>query len=47
MLYPDIPLALSQPAHRFFVEEDFEFAYLKEQACPFSRVEEVGDYGSL
>ncbi|CAM9409830.1 unnamed protein product [Pylaiella littoralis] len=43
---PEIPLALSQPCGKFFHEEDFEFAYLKESRCPFSRVSEVGDYGS-
>lgn len=42
----DIPLALSRPCGRFFHEEDFEFAYLREGRCPLSRVEDVGDYGS-
>lgn len=45
-MMPDIPLALSRPCGRFFHEEDFEFAYLKESRCPFSRVADVGDYGS-
>lgn len=45
-MMPDIPLALSQPCGRFFHEEDFEFAYLREGRCPFSRVSDVGDYGS-
>lgn len=30
ILHPDIPIALSQHARRFFAEEDFEMAYLKE-----------------
>lgn len=45
-MMPDIPIALSRACGRFFHEEDFEFAYLKEGRCPFSRVEDVGDYGS-
>lgn len=45
-MMPDIPLALSQPCGRFFHEEDFEFALLKEGRCPFSRVKDIGDYGS-
>lgn len=45
-MMPDIPLALSQPCGRFFHEEDFEFAYLREGRCLFSRVKDVGDYGS-
>ncbi|CAM9369469.1 unnamed protein product [Ectocarpus fasciculatus] len=45
-MMPDIPLALSQPCGRFFHEEDFEFSYLRESRCPFSRVTDVGDYGS-
>ncbi|CAN0021538.1 unnamed protein product [Hapterophycus canaliculatus] len=45
-MMPDIPLALSRPCGRFFHEEDFEFAFLKENRCPFSRVRDVGDYGS-
>lgn len=45
-MMPDIPLALSRPCGRFFHEEDFEFAFLKENRCPFSRVGDVGDYGS-
>ena len=45
-MMPDIPLALSQPCGRFFHEEDFEFAYLRQGRCPFSRVSDVGDYGS-
>lgn len=45
-MMPDIPLALSQPCGRFFHEEDFEFSHIKEGRCPFSRVKDVGDYGS-
>lgn len=36
-----------QPAARFMCEEDFEFAALKEHKCPFSRVQQLGDYGPL
>jgi len=32
VLYPDIPLALSQAAQRFFSEEHFEMAYLQAAA---------------
>lgn len=45
-MMPDIPLALSQPCGRFFHEEDFEFEFLREGKCPFSRVKDMGDYGS-
>lgn len=45
-MMPDIPVALSQSCGRFFHEEDFEFAFLREGRCPFSRVNDVGDYGS-
>lgn len=46
-MIPDISVALSQPCHRFFNEEDFEFVYLRDGACPYSRSEDVGDYGPL
>jgi intraflagellar transport protein 122 len=46
-MIPDIAVAISQPCHRFFNEEDFEFVYLKNGACPVSRVNDVGDYGPL
>jgi len=46
-MIPDISVAVSQPCHRFFNEEDFEFVYLKDGACPFSRAKDVGDYGPL
>ena len=46
-MLPDIPIAISQPCHRFFHLEDFEFAYLSEQKCPYSRLKNVGEYGSL
>lgn len=45
-MMPDIPVALSKECGRFFNEEDFEFAYLHEKMCPYSRVPDVGDYGS-
>ena len=46
-MIPDISVAISQPCHRFFNEEDFEFVYLKDGACPYSRDKEVGDYGPI
>ena len=46
-MLPEIPLAISQPCHRFFHEEDFEFATLKDGHCPYSRVADPGDYGPL
>ncbi|GMI36406.1 hypothetical protein TrRE_jg11942 [Triparma retinervis] len=46
-MIPDISIALSQPCHRFFNEEDFEFVYLRDERCPFSRAKDVGDYGPL
>ena len=48
-MMPDIThIALSQPCGRFFHEEDFEFAFLKAGGkCPFSRVSDIGDYGSV
>jgi len=46
-MLPEIPIAISQPCHRFFHLEDFEFSYLSEQRCPYSRLKSVGEYGSL
>jgi len=46
-MLPEIPVAVSSPCNRFFHEEDFEFAYLKEGSCPFCRVKDVGYYGSV
>ena len=46
-MLPEIPLAISQNCHRFFHEEDFEFAVLRDGSCPYSRVADVGDYGPL
>lgn len=46
-MLPEIPIAISQPCHRFFHQEDFEFAYLSDQKCPYSRLKSVGEYGSL
>jgi len=46
-MIPDISVALSQPCHRFFNEEDFEFVYLRDGCCPYSRSKDVGDYGPL
>jgi intraflagellar transport protein 122 len=46
-MLPEIPIAISQPCHRFFHLEDFEFAYLSGKKCPYSRLKSVGEYGSL
>lgn len=46
-MLPEIPVAAAAPCNRFFHEEDFEFAYLKEGSCPFCRVKDVGYYGSV
>ena len=46
-MLPEIPIAISQPCHRFFHLEDFEFGYLSNGSCPYSRVRDVGEYGSL
>jgi len=46
-MLPDIAIAISQPCHRFFHLEDFEFSYLSEQNCPYSRLKNIGEYGSL
>jgi intraflagellar transport protein 122 len=44
---PDVHMALSQSCHRFFHEDDFEYATLKEGRCPYSRAKEVGDFGTV
>ena len=46
-MLPDISIAISQPCHRFYHLEDFEFAYLSQKCCPYSRTKNVGEYGSL
>ncbi len=46
-MLPEIAIAISQSCHRFFHLEDFEFAYLSNKACPFSRRADIGEYGSL
>ena len=46
-MLPEIPIAISQPCHRFFHLEDFEFTYLSTRSCPYSRFKSVGEYGSL
>lgn len=46
-MLPEIAIAISQSCHRFFHLEDFEFAYLSNKSCPYSRVKDVGEYGSL
>lgn len=46
-MLPELPVAISQPCHRFFHLEDFEFAYLSNKKCPYSRLKNVGEYGSL
>lgn len=40
---PDVHLAICQ--HRFYHEEDFEFAVLREGRCPYSRVKDIPDTG--
>ncbi len=44
---PDVHMALSQQCNRFFHEDDFEYAVLKEGRCPYSRAKEVGDFGTV
>ena len=46
-MLPDIAIAISQPCNRFYHLEDFEFAYLSNKGCPYSRLKNVGEYGSL
>jgi intraflagellar transport protein 122 len=46
-MLPEIAIAISQPCHRFFHLEDFEFSYLSNKSCPYSRLKNVGEYGSL
>jgi hypothetical protein len=46
-MLPEITIAISQPCHRFFHLEDFEFAYLSSKFCPYSRLKNVGEYGYL
>ena len=43
------PVAVSQAAGLFFMEEDLELALLKEGKCPFSRqpAHEMTDYGTI
>lgn len=45
----DAPIACSQSAGGFFMEEDLELALLKDGACPVSRVgsRDMKDYGPL
>jgi intraflagellar transport protein 122 len=47
MLPEVVAIAISQSCHRFFHLEDFEFSYLSNKSCPFSRLKDVGEYGSL
>lgn len=46
-MLPDIPIAMSQPCGKAFHLEDFEFQYLTQKRCPYSRTKNIGDYGSL
>ena len=46
-MLPEIVIAISQPCHRFFHLEDFEYAYLSNKNCPYSRLKNVGEYSSL
>ncbi|KAJ1445177.1 hypothetical protein M885DRAFT_550763 [Pelagophyceae sp. CCMP2097] len=43
----DVHMAISQPCHRFFHEEDFEFQLLRDGKCPYSRFKQadIGDFG--
>lgn len=43
------PVAVSQAAGAFFVEEDLELALLRDSACPFSRTPaaNITEYGSV
>jgi len=49
MLPDTCPIALSQPAGRFFLEEEFELSLLKDGCCPLSRVpvDKLPDYGHV
>jgi len=46
-MLPEIAVSVAPPCNRFFHEEEFEFAFLKEGCCPFCRVKDVGYYGSV
>lgn len=45
-ILPDLPVAFSPAAGRFFQLDDFELAYLTQKSCPFSRAK-LTDYGPL
>ncbi len=47
MISTQVHMALSQSCNRFFHEDDFEYAVLKEGRCPYSRAKEVGDFGTV
>merc|ERR1711988_969870 len=49
MLPDTCPIAVSQVAGRFFLEEEFELELLREGMCPFGRStqDESPDYGHL
>jgi intraflagellar transport protein 122 len=46
-MLPEIAIAISQPCHRFFHLDEFEFAFLSNRACPYSKLKDIGEYGSL
>ena len=47
LISTQVHMALSQSCNRFFHEDDFEYAVLKEGRCPYSRAKEVGDFGTV
>ena len=47
LISTQVHMALSQQCNRFFHEDDFEYAVLKEGRCPYSRAKEVGDFGTV
>ena len=47
LISTQVHMALSQTCNRFFHEDDFEYAVLKEGRCPYSRAKEVGDFGTV
>jgi hypothetical protein len=46
-MLPDIRIAISHPCNKFFHLEDLELEWLTNKKCPYSRIKNIGDYGSL
>lgn len=46
-MLPDIAIAVSASCGKFFHLEDFEFSYLSNASCPYSRVQNLVDYGNI